>query len=265
VVWAAMGLAISSMVVLTAYDFRQAMRFLRGPGEHGVFASLAVLKPTFHKATLRKLAGLGVPLGIGAFLNSFSTNMPRYSLEHYAGPAMLGIFAANVYFVSAGNTVVNAMAQASVVKLAVLHLKGEAKKFSVLLFRLVLFALALGLAGILVSALFGSTLLRVLYRPEYAAWPGVFVLAMVAAAIGYVAAFGGIALTAVRSITIQPVILAGCVVVAYALCAILVPKYGITGAAWVLLLSNVFQLLATFAALYYARARAVNGLAPSPA
>jgi O-antigen/teichoic acid export membrane protein len=266
VVWAAMGLALATMAVLIGYDCRHALRFLRPPGQPGGIASLALLQPAFHKPVLRKLAGLGIPLGVGAFLNSFSTNMPRYSLEHYAGPAMLGIFAANVYFVSAGNTVVNAMAQASVARLALLHHQGRQKQFSALFRKLVLFAVGLGAAGIGISAVFGTAILRTLYRPEYATWSSVFTLAMVAAAIGYVASFGGIALTAVRSITIQPVILAGCVVVAYLLCIVLVPRFNITGAAWVLLLTNVFQLAATMAAFSYARrTRSREVLAPSPA
>jgi O-antigen/teichoic acid export membrane protein len=255
IVLAAMGMTIASFAVLLAYDFPQAIRFLNHGGFPGARKAIKLLRPSLTRPSLRTLAVLGMPLGIASFLNSLSTNIPRYLLERYAGAAMLGIFAANVYLIAAGNTLITALAQSCVARLARLNANGEHKKFSTLLFKLLGIAALMGLAGVIVSALWGAPILRLIYKPEYAKYSQVFVMAMVTAGLGYIATFCGTALTAVRSIKIQPVILVGCVSIAYLLCILLIPKMGIIGAAWALVGTASFQVIANLSALTYARIR----------
>jgi O-antigen/teichoic acid export membrane protein len=259
VVLAATGMAIASLTILLGYDFPQAIRFMRARHHERSLqeSALKLLRPTLTKTNLRTLLVLGMPLGIASFLNSLSTNIPRYLLERYEGAAMLGIFAANAYLIAAGNTFITALSQSCVARLARLHNNGEYKKFSNLLYKLLGIAAVMGLAGVAVSLLWGPWILRLIYRPEYARWSQVFVLAMVTAGLGYIAAFCTTALTAVRSIKIQPVILVGCIVTAYVLCEVLIPKFGIIGAAWTLVGTVGFQVIANAVALIYARSKAI--------
>jgi O-antigen/teichoic acid export membrane protein len=254
ILWAVSGMAFASLIVLLSYDVPVAVGFLRS-ANGGIGQALKLVRPSFTKKSFRKLAILGFPLGIAAFLNSLSTNMPRYSLEHYAGAAVLGIFAANSYLVAAGNTLVNALAQSSVAQLARSHVNRQKMRFSSLLYKQVAFAAVLGLGGVMVSVIWGPSILRLLYKPEYAKFSNVFVLSMIAAGLSYIAAFGGTALTAVRSITVQPFILGATTVVTQIMCWLWIPQHGIVGAAWALVGSNGFQMLAMFAALFYAMAR----------
>jgi O-antigen/teichoic acid export membrane protein len=257
---AVIGISVSTALVLLGYDIWQSLSVLQQfkpvdqvrPHGRGLFE---FLKPSIHPAIIKKIALSGVPLGLAVCVNSLSSNIPRYFLERYAGAATLGIFAANVYFMIAGGTVVGALAESCVARLSRLNLQRDDARFSRLMWQLTGIGFAIGAAGVLVSSLWGQYLLRIFYRPEYAARADVLVIAMIAAAANYVATFGGTALTAIRFIKIQPFIFGGCALVACCLCVLVVPRLGILGASWALVGTALFQLFANFAALYYARSR----------
>ena len=61
----------------------------------------------------RKLVLLALPLGFVTMLLSLNGNLPRYLLEHYGGPAQLGMFASMAYLLVALSTVVNALGQSA--------------------------------------------------------------------------------------------------------------------------------------------------------
>jgi O-antigen/teichoic acid export membrane protein len=106
-------------------------------------------------------------------------------------------------------------------------------------------------AGILAGLAFGADFLRVVYRPEYAQYSSILVLAMVAATINYLAEFTGSALAAIRAFRVQPVVVTVCTILGWMLCVAAIPRHGIVGAAWAVVLIGSCQLMLYGTALTY--------------
>jgi O-antigen/teichoic acid export membrane protein len=250
IVWGAAGLIVANAAVLVLYDWRP--QWLFRSDEASSSSAGAPAESGFRTGTGRRLLMLGLPLGLAQMLNSFSIGIPRYFLERYAGEASLGIFAAIMYLIVASRTVIVAVALSCVARLAKYFAYGDRKAFNSLLQKQLLLGLAFGVAGIAFSLIWGPEFLRLVYKPEYADHHGVLLLAMLIAFIGHPTEFAVTALTAVRSIKVQPFILGVCVAVGWAGSAVLIPRYGIMGASWVVLLITATQFLLYVSALAYA-------------
>ena len=96
------------------------------------------------------------------------------------------------------------MAQSCLARLAKLYAMNDGHAFKTLLFKQIGIALAFGIAGILFSLLWGGPFLGMGVCPEYGEYTSVFLIVMVSAALNHLADFTGNALTATRSIKIQP-------------------------------------------------------------
>ena len=237
------ALAIVWLVVLVLYDIPNGMRIL------GVDRP-AELRPQWHPPTLLRLTRLAFPLGLTMMLISLNANIPRYFIEHHWGQRELGFFAAVAYLMVVGTTVVNALGQSASPRLAKYYASRSRQQFSYLLMRLIGIGLALGTAGILVSLAAGREILTLLYRPEYAQFNHVLVWVMAAAALSYVASFLGYAMTAARYFAVQPAIFGAVALVNALFCFILVPAYGLPGAAWALGIANGVQVLLSLTCVF---------------
>lgn len=243
VVWAAMGWSIASLIVTISYDLHSGRIILGQNVEVSLGAERDSMIPRFRPTNLRRLAWLALPLGITTLLISLNTNIPRYFVEGYAGEYGLGIYSALAYLMIVGSTVISALGQSTVPQLAKLYTAGDATAFRRLMMRLVLIALLLGGTGLLASLVAGRFILTLVYQAEYAKHADVFTLLMLAATITYVASSAGYGITAVRNFKIQPAILAICILTNFVGCALLIPAYGLSGAAWTLILTNAIQLV----------------------
>ncbi|MGA2715360.1 MAG: lipopolysaccharide biosynthesis protein [Bryobacteraceae bacterium] len=191
----------------------------------------------------RRLAVLAFPLGLVMMLISVTTNMPRYFVEGRLGSNALGVFAALTYLSVAGSTVVNAAGLAATPRLAWLYASGERPAFvRKLLWMSVLAALAgIGAMGIL--ALGGKPLLTLIYGSVYAANLDVAIWIMAAGALSYAASVVGFGLTAARCFREQLPLFAIVTVIAACASYLLVPRYGLAGAAFAQIAAAAAQLL----------------------
>ena len=227
-VWALAAVAMGRVALLLAYD-----RPRGAAGENltrsGLAGEMSILRAA-------------MPLGVMLLLVSLNTNLPRYAIERYLGVGDLGAFAAVASFITVGSTVVNALGQAITPKLARHFSRREPGHFLRLTFWLAASVCALGAAGTVVAAAYGQTVLRVLYRPEYAAHGGLLVAVMGTAIPGYVAIALGYAITAARAFDAQVPLF--CVVAASCGGAswLLVPRFGLRGAALSLALAASVQI-----------------------
>jgi O-antigen/teichoic acid export membrane protein len=242
---AALGLVIAWAMVLLAYDIPSAIAILRctmRQRDDSVTAPYrSLLRPRWERRSLLRLAALALPLGVTMLLLSLTTNIPRYFIERVLGVRALGIFAALAYSLTAGTTVVAALGQSASPRLAKYYAAGNRGAFQALLLKLLLAGASLGVAGLLVAFVGGRQLLNVAYTAEYAEHAGLLLLLMGAAAIGYVASFLGYAATAARQFRPQlPLSIAAATTTVLA-CAWLVPRFGLPGAAWALLITSAVQ------------------------
>ncbi|MCJ8007994.1 oligosaccharide flippase family protein [Lederbergia wuyishanensis] len=233
-----MGLAISWMITLLFYDIKSIRPFIR-------------FKPRFNLTTILGLVKLSLPLGLIMMMSSLNTNIPRYFLEYYIDEKTLGFFAAIAYLIVAGNTVISALGQSATPRLAKYYANGKRKDFLILILKLAGIGAFLGLLGVIISIFFGEELLTIIYNKDYASYSDVFLIIMIAGAINYTGSFLGYGMTAARSFKIQPYL--GIIWVISSLIGsyFLIPSYGITGAAYVLILGASIQFVTKTLVLYY--------------
>jgi len=201
---------------------------------------------------LIKLMWIALPLGIAMMLISLKTNIPRYFVEHYCGIKELGIFAALAYFLVLGSRIVDALGKSVIPRLAKYYAKNQLKKFTKLMLKFMGFNAFIGFIGILLALFFGSSILRIIYSKEYALHADILVWIMFAATISYVARSLGFGMTAVRYFRSQLVLFIIVIVATLSGSIWLIPKYGIIGAAWSLIISEIFFLVGGFIIIAFA-------------
>lgn len=187
------------------------------------------------------LLRLGAPLGVGMLLLALNAAVPRFVVGQLMGVSALGIFAAIAYIERAGTTVVGALGQAAGPRLARYHAAADTAACRRLLNRMLAIGGLLGGGGLLVALTCGGSLLGQLYGAAYVQ-VDVFGLVMLAAGLWYLASFLGYATTALRLIRWQPLILLAATLVSLASSLLLVPHYGLVGAALAMLLAAACAL-----------------------
>jgi O-antigen/teichoic acid export membrane protein len=210
------------------------------------------LRPHWSPRVLTGLAWLGLPLGVVMCLISLNSNVPRYFIESYQGVHELGIFSPLGSFLAAGYLVVSSLGQSAVPRLARHYADADRAAFRALLLKLVAVGAALGVAGLVVAAVGGQLLLTILFRPEYAEHVDVFCWLMAVGGLTYIASFLGYGMTAARYFRAQPVLFVLVCGVTAAGCWVLVPRYGLLGAAWAMLAAAAVQVTGAVLVLSHA-------------
>ena len=226
-VWGFVAALVGSLLVFCAYDAPFAARLLRRTD-----ASVSPRR-------VGELLRLSLPLGFVMALVSLNINIPRYMMERYVGRAELGIFASLSYVVLAISLLVTALGQTVSARLSRLYADGDVATFKKLLVELCAFGALIGVIGAPAAGALGRWALSTLYRPEYGEHLSVFVLLVLGGGFTAIGSFLGYALTAAHCFRPQLwTMLATCATTA--LCSrLLVPRFGMTGAALAVLASSV--------------------------
>ena len=240
VLWAVLGLAAGRLVVLLAWDSRLG------------YASGSALRFDFNffrmdgnPCFLPRLLKLSLPLGVISMVGGLSASIPRYFVQALRGSAELGIFSAIASLLSTGTLVVSAFGQSVFLPVAEACARLDQSAFRTYVAAATAVGAMLGGAGVLVAAPFGRQILAHLFRPEYGLRQDVFVQLMIAGTASFAACAAGYVVTAARSITPQVPVLAAAALAAAVVCAWLVPKYGLNGAADAILAAALVQLSGT--------------------
>ena len=240
VLLAVLGMACISVLILVFYDLPKA-RQVEGPG--------GSLRPQWSLPAFRRIAWLGLPIGLVTALNSLTGNVPRYFIADSLGERELGIFAAMFYLTVAGSTIMGAIGSPASPRLANLFAAGDYAGYRQLLGKLVAIAVATGIGGLLVALLAGKQILTLLYRPEYAGHMPTFLWLMAATAPMYVASVLGVGVNAMRRFHAQVPLPVVNLILTVGLAALLIPRSGLDGAGQVVFLSSVLSMLTTFLVL----------------
>jgi O-antigen/teichoic acid export membrane protein len=242
---AALGWAIASVIVFCFYDIRSAM--LIQVAEKLLNSKSAAqqdsLIPRFKRASLRKLIWLTLPLGLTAMLLSLHGNIPRYYISHYLGEDALGIFASIAFLVTVGDLTLNAMGQVISPRLAKYYTSQNRAAYEKLFLRFLGLGLLMGTLGIIAVLVFGRQILTLIYGSEYAESTNVLFWIAIETSISFVASSLGYALTSARILNVQPIIVLVGVGATVLLCIVLIPAYGLLGAAWATLGAIIVQTI----------------------
>lgn len=240
--WAVGAMAAAWAIVLVGYDVRKCIPLLVREKQEESEASPNM---GYHERLRRlsRLAWLALPLGFAIGLNSLTINIPRYLVEYYLDAHALGIFSTIAYFVVSSRLIDAALGQPASPRLSRYYIEGARGAFLGLLLRLSLVSIAIGVVGIMAALVAGRWVLSLLYTAEYAAYVGLFVLIMVAAALNSVATLLYFAMTATRRLRSQTIVQAGVFVVTAMGCVILIPYAGLSGAGMALIIGKLFEII----------------------
>lgn len=172
-----------------------------------------------------------LPLGIVLMLIALAINFPRYAIEQKLGTAALGSFAAVASFLTAGSTIVNALGQSALPRLARYFTERDLRRFWRLTYQLAGLAFLLGAGGIVAASLLGRPLLATVYRPAYGAYAGLLAWIMVAGLLSYVSGILGYVITSARVFVAQTPVLASAACTSAIVSWTLVPRMGLNGGA----------------------------------
>lgn len=245
-------MALGWALCLLLWDMRMAALVLR---EDSAQPPASLWRLRWDGPALRRLATLALPVVIAAALVSLTTNIPRYFIEQHLGLSLLGIFAAMAYPMAAGTTLINAIGQSAMPRLARHYAEGDYDTLRLLLVKLAGIAAGLGLLGVAFIAVAGRPLLVLLYRPEYAEYGNVFLWLGIGTAIFLVSGLLGYGMNAVRYFRAQLLVAIAVALVATAACVVLIPRYQLVGAAVAIAIASAFQLLANAAVIVVALRR----------
>lgn len=213
-----------------------------------IFYDLAKVRPKLNARwtswkTWKMIFRSGIPLGFVLMLVSLIENIPRYFIEYYHNEAILGVFTGMVYIRVAGGTIVNGLGQAWSHQIARYHQERNLVRMGRLFKKLMAAASLVGILGVLLAAFLGERLLTFIYNPEFAIYSREFFIIMVSGVFSYLASLIGAFMTAVRIIRPQPYIFASITLVGIIASYLLIPSFGVLGAAYVVLIVSVVQFI----------------------
>lgn len=217
--WAMAAMAAWWGVLLFAYDGPVAAK-LRPPSRR---------EPGL--GTTAQLAWQAAPMGLVFLLDSLHQNIPRYLVESELGTHQLGLFTPMVYMVTIGSAFVFALGAPAAPVLARMAAERDHVAFSALARRIIVRGAMLGGVGVLATLLWGRPLLDLAYGPTYAAESAAFVFVAIAGALHFTMVPTILALTAARSLRVQPFVYAVAIAAATLTCLWLLPERGLVGAA----------------------------------
>lgn len=243
-------------VPLLVFDLPRCRALVRG-ADGGDGGSLA---PRWRPAAIKAIIWTALPLGVVMLLIQLRNTVPRTMLESAQGEEALGIFSAMAYLVLVSNTVVMALSQSSIARLARNHADGDARAFRATVAKLMAVGVVLGLGGVAVAQWWGGPLLALVYDAEYAVRADLFVLIMAGGGIMNLGSLLGAPATAMQAFRSQLVIHALNAGLLLALGRWLIPAHGMAGAAWTVLAGSAWVTLAYGAVVLRGMARMRAGV-----
>lgn len=215
---ACIGLGVGWLAVYVVHDRAWERRLARGDD-----ASRA-------SGTVGALARKAFPLGLDAGVASLATNVPRFAVETVLGTAALGLFAGLAYLSQVVSMIAGTLSDVIVGPLAKVVASGNVQAFRTLLRKLVMFGLAVAGVGAVGAALLGGPVIGLLLGEEFINQPALVTLMVGAGAITTQRCLSR-GLQAAHKfwwvMSVDAVIL----LLTVGAAAILVPAYGLTGAA----------------------------------
>lgn len=186
-----------------------------------------------------------LPVCVAVFISGFNIVIPRLMLEHHEGLAALGVFSSLAYLITLGNLVVNALGNTLLTKLAWRYEHREMKDFTMMMAKSAGILIALCTAGTLLAWLAGPQILTILYGAGFAQYASLMVMVAAGGSVILVGTFLGYALMATKTFTVQlwlnVAVLIGVTLAAW----LLIPVYGLWGAAYTLLALGILKTTAS--------------------
>jgi O-antigen/teichoic acid export membrane protein len=248
-VYAVCGILIARLLVLMIYDAGvETFRTVEINSEgREVFSALRSFwdrfRPHWNFESQSQMVWVALPIGIVSVVLAYSSNIPRYIIEHYLGAHDLGIFSALNYIPQAAIMIALTLGNVTYARLSRLYFAGDIRGFRLFLGKNALICAASGALCLLVCGIAGPSILRILYRPEYAAHSDLLMWLVAAGSASCLASCVGWGMCGASQFRPQlPLFLVVCSVSAGS-SFLLVPRLGLKGAAIANLAAMTTQIL----------------------
>jgi len=241
--WGCIGIAFAWLATLFMIDIPNVFFLYSYLFTKGLYFGFKEYLTKVNRFIFIHLLMVSFPLGIVMMLSSLLNNIPRYFLQRFMGEYEVGLYSAIAYIMLVGNIIVNALGQTSSPRLARYFIEEDLVFYKKLFLRLLMIGFFMGCLGIFVAFFAGKELLTFLYKPEYGAEKASFVLLMFATTIGYLSSFTGYAITAARCFAAQVPLFIFSIAISTFTNYLLIPVFGLNGAAFSVIASNAVQLL----------------------
>jgi len=243
VIFAVLGSAFGSLLTVCFWDIPTTISLARALKHSGKQGPMLQLRPTFEPKALWELTCISFALGCTIVLVTFNTYLTRYFVFGELGVASMGIYSSLAQLVNVVGTMVMSLVTAAVPPMTEKFRDGDRKGFLNLFNKCMLVAGALGAGALLVSVFLGHFVLLHLFKPVYAQHTSLFVWIMVVGCIFYISWPITNALTVFRAFKIQLWTAVASLVASLGAAYVLVPRFGLLGAAWAFLASMLVRLL----------------------
>ncbi|MFT5323020.1 MAG: O-antigen/teichoic acid export membrane protein [Planctomycetaceae bacterium] len=239
--------AAARFLVLAFYDFPLGRQLAY---EHGTETISLVSLKTVEPARLTKLTLRSLPLAFKVMLVSLDTHVTRYivSFPSMGGLSDLGVFGPIASGAGSASMVGKALNQSVSAKLGRLATAGEPRPFVSFVRRLQLLYLVLGAAGVGFTVVAGGPLLA-LVRPDALAFQTLLTLVVISVALDLQNGIVDMSLVAARRIAPLAPACGLSVATSAVGCWLLIPSFGLNGAAMAMIAGRLMRMAALNAAL----------------
>lgn len=193
--------------------------------------------------SMLKLARKGLPLGVSALFISIQINIPNYSLmmsEHYDE---VGIFGSILFLATIGRKIIEAVVRTIGPRLSRLIHEGNIARYVSIRRLMVLSSGAIGIIGLIVSYACGGILLDFLYTDGFAIYLPILLWILAGETANFISLALEHALIARKKFRAQLIAISSSIVPFTIAAFLLVPSYGINGAAWAVTIGGLVRML----------------------
>lgn len=220
------------------------------------FIDLKMIKPSlgwfrFNYLKIKKLAVYSLPLGVAVMLVSLQTNMPRYFIEKYQTIEDVGIFTVFYYFIVIGGIFINSICQYLSPYYASFWNQGDIQKFWLYIKYSWSIAILFALLSFIFVYFFGKYTISLIYGEVFIQHLFVLKLLIFSSLFVYLSVVNGYVLTSLNILKIQVPMFLILILISIISSWLLIPTYGLSGAAWVCCISAFFQFCISSLVLFH--------------
>jgi O-antigen/teichoic acid export membrane protein len=200
---------------------------------------------------MHALLKLGLPMGTAAGLIGLGASVPTLFLDQWVDKIELGVFSAISLPVLGIGMVVAAASQVAAPRLATLIDAGDGRSAKRHIAQLIGFGWSIGLIATIGAVAAGGWLLSALYGEGYRSAANVLVILCFAATIRCGYSYVGVVLMVMRKPHVQLYVRVLALLILALGLWLLIPGYGIAGAAWAILIATLVEACAWAAILAF--------------
>lgn len=197
-----------------------------------------------------KILSQAIPMGITLGLVTLQSSIPRIFLNHYENTELVGVLSVLSYFVIVGSIFINSICQYLSPKI-VKYWMSDIQEFKKSYIIMQIISIFFGFLVLFVCYFSGNMILNLVYGEKFIEYEQELNLVMFSGVFLYLSTVNGFTLTAIGYVGKQVYIFTFIVLITLLSSYILIPKFGIDGAIYSMVIAYFSQFLVTSIVIFY--------------